>query len=88
MTRHNAGRRAYDYGDGDAALDLTTGGVLSLGTAAAAAARSIGTGIPSRSIVTIDQNGNTGNLYIISGTTNQQVTNTLVPALFMRRLVG
>jgi type IV pilus assembly protein PilY1 len=73
---------------GDAALDLTTGGVLPAGAAAAAAARNIGTGIPSRPIVTIDQNGNIGNPYIITGTTNQQVTNTPVPALSTRRLVG
>ncbi|MDH3445258.1 MAG: PilC/PilY family type IV pilus protein, partial [Deltaproteobacteria bacterium] len=41
---------------GDAALDLTTGGVLPAGTAAVAAAKTIGTGIPSRPVVTIDQN--------------------------------
>jgi type IV pilus assembly protein PilY1 len=73
---------------GDAALDLTTGGILPAGTAAAAAFRNIGTGIPSRPIITIDQNGNIGNPYIITGTTNQQVTNTPVPALSTRRLVG
>jgi hypothetical protein len=38
--------------------------------------------------VTIDQNGNIGNPYIITGTTNQQVTNTPVPALSTKRLVG
>ncbi|HEX2227900.1 MAG TPA: PilC/PilY family type IV pilus protein [Candidatus Binatia bacterium] len=79
---------AVNLTTGDAALDLTTGGVLPSGTAAAAAARNIGTGIPSRPIVTIDQNGNIGNPYIITGTTNQQVTNTPVPALSTRRLVG
>jgi type IV pilus assembly protein PilY1 len=79
---------AINLTTGDAALDLTTGGVLPSGTAAAAAARNIGTGIPSRPIVTIDQNGNIGNPYIITGTTNQQVTNTPVPALSTRRLVG
>jgi type IV pilus assembly protein PilY1 len=79
---------AVNLTTGDAALDLTTGGVLPSGTAAAAAARNIGTGIPSRPIVTIDQNGNIGNPYIITGTTNQQVTNTPVPALSTKRLVG
>jgi type IV pilus assembly protein PilY1 len=79
---------AVNLTTGDAALDLTTGGVLPAGTAAAAAARNIGTGIPSRPIVTIDQNGNIGNPYIITGTTNQQVTNTPVPALSTKRLVG
>ncbi len=79
---------AVNLTTGDAALDLTTGGVLPAGTAAAAAAKIIGTGIPSRPIVTIDQNGNIGNPYIITGTTNQQVTNTPVPALSTKRLVG
>jgi type IV pilus assembly protein PilY1 len=79
---------AVNLTTGDAALDLTTGGVLPAGSAAISAARGIGTGIPSRPIVTIDQNGNIGNPYIITGTTNQQVTNTPVPALSTRRLVG
>jgi hypothetical protein len=79
---------AVNLTTGDAALDLTTGGVLPSGSAAISAARGIGTGIPSRPIVTIDQNGNIGNPYIITGTTNQQVTNTPVPALSTKRLVG
>ena len=79
---------AVNLTTGDAALDLTTGGVLPAGAAAVSAARGIGTGIPSRPIVTIDQNGNIGNPYIITGTTNQQVTNTPVPALSTKRLVG
>jgi type IV pilus assembly protein PilY1 len=79
---------AVNLTTGDAALNLTTGGVLPAGTAAVSAARGIGTGIPSRPIVTIDQNGNIGNPYIITGTTNQQVTNTPVPALSTKRLVG
>jgi type IV pilus assembly protein PilY1 len=79
---------AVNLTTGDAALNLTTGGVLPSGSAAVSAARGIGTGIPSRPIVTIDQNGNIGNPYIITGTTNQQVTNTPVPALSTKRLVG
>jgi type IV pilus assembly protein PilY1 len=79
---------AVNLTTGDAALNLTTGGVLPTGSAAISAARGIGTGIPSRPIVTIDQNGNIGNPYIITGTTNQQVTNTPVPALSTKRLVG
>jgi type IV pilus assembly protein PilY1 len=84
----NAKLYAINLTTGDAALDLTTGGVLPAGTAAAAAFRNIGTGIPSRPLITIDQNGNIGNPYIITGTTNQQVTNTPVPALSTKRLVG
>ena len=79
---------AVNLTTGDAAIDLTTGGVLPAGTTAVAAAKNIGTGIPSRPIVTIDQNGNVGNPYIITGTTNQQVTNTPVPALSTKKLVG
>jgi type IV pilus assembly protein PilY1 len=73
---------------GDAALDLTTGGALPVGTAAAAGAKNIGTGIPSRPIVTIDQNGNVGSPWVITGTTNQQVANTQLGNLLRNRVVA
>jgi type IV pilus assembly protein PilY1 len=79
---------AVNLTTGDAALDLTTVGVLPSGTAAISEAKGIGTGIPSRPIVTIDQDGNIGNPYIITGTTDQQITSTQLPALSTRRLVG
>ncbi len=73
---------------GDAALNLTTGGALPIGTAAAAGAKNIGTGIPSRPIVTIDQNGNMGSPWVITGTTNQQVSNTQLGNLLRNRVVA
>jgi type IV pilus assembly protein PilY1 len=79
---------AINLTTGDAAINLTTTGVLPAGTAAAAGARTIGSGIPSRPVVVIDQNGNIGNPYVITGTTNQQITNTPLPALSTKRLVG
>jgi hypothetical protein len=45
-------------------------------------------GIPSRPVVVIDQNGNVGNPYVITGTTNQQITNTPLPAISTKRLIG
>jgi type IV pilus assembly protein PilY1 len=79
---------AVNLTTGDGAIDLTTGGVLPAGTAAIAGARTIGSGIPSRPVVVIDQNGNVGNPYVITGTTNQQITNTPLPALSTKRLIG
>jgi type IV pilus assembly protein PilY1 len=73
---------------GDAAIALDTGGVLPDGTAATVGARTIGTGIPSRPVVIVDQNGNVGIPYVITGTTNQQITNTPLPAIATKRLVG
>jgi type IV pilus assembly protein PilY1 len=79
---------AVNLTTGAAAIDLTTGGVLPVGAAAIASARTIGSGIPSRPVVVIDQNGNVGNPYVITGTTNQQITNTPLPAISTKRLIG
>jgi type IV pilus assembly protein PilY1 len=79
---------AVNLTTGDAALNLTTGGTLPVGTAAAAGAKNIGTGIPSRPIVTIDQNGNMGSPWVITGTTNQQVANTQLGSLLRNRVVA
>ena len=73
---------------GDATIALATGGALPAGTAATAGARTIGTGIPSRPVVIVDQDGNVGIPYIITGTTNQQITNTALPPIATRRLIG
>ena len=73
---------------GDAALDLTTGAVLAAGQSALSAAKTIGTGIPSKPIVIMSQSGNRATPYVITGTTNQQISNTQIPQLAVRRLVG
>jgi type IV pilus assembly protein PilY1 len=73
---------------GDSALDLTTGAVLASGTAALTMAKAIGTGIPSKPIVIMSQSGNRATPYVISGTTNQQISQTQVPQVSVRRLVG
>jgi type IV pilus assembly protein PilY1 len=79
---------AVNLSTGDAAINLTTAGVFPSGTAAVASSRTIGSGIPSRPVVVIDQNGNIGNPYVITGTTNQQITNTPIPAISTKRLIG
>lgn len=73
---------------GDAALNLTTGASLTAGQAAVAMAKSIGTGIPSKPIIIMSQSGNRATPYVITGTTNQQITETQVPQVSVRRLVG
>jgi type IV pilus assembly protein PilY1 len=73
---------------GDAALDLTTGAVMTAGQSALAAAKTIGSGIPSKPIIIMSQSGNRANPYIITGTTNQQISNTQIPQIAVRRLVG
>jgi hypothetical protein len=73
---------------GDAALDLTTGTVLTAGQAALAMAKTIGTGIPSKPIIIMSQSGNRATPYVITGTTNQQISETQVPQVSVRRLIG
>jgi type IV pilus assembly protein PilY1 len=79
---------AINMTTGDAALDLTTGAVLAAGQSALAAAKTIGTGIPSKPIVIMSQSGNRATPYVITGTTNQQIANTQIPQIAVRRLVG
>jgi type IV pilus assembly protein PilY1 len=73
---------------GDAALNLANGTALVPGTAALTMAKTIGSGIPSKPIVIMSQSGNKGTPYVISGTTNQQISNTQIPLVAIRRLVG
>ena len=73
---------------GDAALDLTGGTVLTAGQAALAMAKTIGTGIPSKPIIIMSQSGNRATPYVITGTTNQQISETQVPQVSVRRLIG
>jgi type IV pilus assembly protein PilY1 len=73
---------------GDAALNLTSGAVLTAGQSALAAAKAIGTGIPSKPIIIMSQSGNKATPYVITGTTNQQISNTQIPQVTTRRLVG
>jgi hypothetical protein len=79
---------AINMSTGDAALDLTTGAVLAAGQSALTAAKTIGTGIPSKPIVIMSQSGNKATPYVITGTTNQQIANTQIPQITVRRLVG
>jgi hypothetical protein len=73
---------------GDAAIDLTTGAVLTSGQSALTMAKTIGTGIPSKPIVNINMSGNSGTPWVITGTTNQQISNTQIPTVSTRRLIG
>ena len=79
---------AINMSTGDAALDLSTGTAMAAGQSALAAAKTIGTGIPSKPIVIMSQSGNRATPYVITGTTNQQIANTQIPQLAVRRLVG
>jgi hypothetical protein len=79
---------AINMTTGDAAINLTTGAALTAGQSALAAAKTIGTGIPSKPIVIVSQSGNRATPYVITGTTNQQIANTQIPQLAVRRLVG
>jgi len=73
---------------GDAALDLTSGTALAPGQAALAMAKTIGAGIPSKPIIIMSQSGNRATPYVISGTTNQQISETQVPQVPVKRLIG
>ena len=73
---------------GDAALNLTNGTVLTPGTAALTMAKSVGTGIPSKPIIIMSQSGNQATPYLISGTTNNQISTTQIPQVTVRKLVG
>jgi hypothetical protein len=53
-----------------------------------AAGKSIGTGIPSKPIINMSQSGTKATPYIITGTTNQQISNTQIPQVTVKRLVG
>jgi type IV pilus assembly protein PilY1 len=79
---------AINMTTGDAALNLTTGAVLGSGTAALTMAKTIGTGIPSKPIVIMSQSGNRAVPYVISGTTNQQISEIQIPQVNLRRIVG
>jgi Tfp pilus tip-associated adhesin PilY1 len=84
----NAKLYSINMSTGDAALDLSTGAVQTPGTAALTMAKTIGTGIPSKPIIIMSQSGNRATPYLISGTTNQQISSTQIPQVTVRRLVG
>lgn len=84
----NAKLYAVNMLTGDAAIDLATGQTLSPGESALTWARGVGTGIPSRPIIIINQSGNRGNPSVITGTTNRQISSSPLPPVSLRRLVG
>jgi hypothetical protein len=51
-------------------------------------AKTIGSGIPSKPIIILSESGNRATPYVISGTTNQQISSTPAPQVTVRRLVG
>jgi hypothetical protein len=79
---------AVNMTTGDAAFNLSTGATLPSGQAASATAKSFGTGIPSKPIVIMNPSGNQATPYIITGTTNQQMSTTQGPSNTIRRVVG
>jgi type IV pilus assembly protein PilY1 len=79
---------AVNMTTGDAAFNLDTGATLASGQAASAAAKSIGSGIPSKPIVSVKLNGNQATPYIIAGTTNQEISTGQGTGFTNRRVVG
>jgi type IV pilus assembly protein PilY1 len=79
---------AVNMTTGDAAFNLSTGATLPSGQAALAAAKSIGSGIPSKPVVIMKQSGNQTTPYIITGTTNQQISTNQGPSFTNRKVVG
>lgn len=73
---------------GDAALNLTTGAAATAGTAALSAAKTIGSGIPSRPEIVIGGSGSSGSPYVITGTTNREIVNTAVPSVMRKSLAA
>jgi type IV pilus assembly protein PilY1 len=84
----NAKLYAANMTSGDAALNLATGAVLPQGQSALAMSKGIGTGIPSEPIIILNPSSNTGNPYVITGTTNQQISNTPIPPVSIKRLLA
>ena len=66
---------------GDAALNLTSGAVDTAGIGALTAAKTVGSGIPSRPEIVITNSGNSGSPYAITGTTNSEIVSTQVPSV-------
>jgi len=79
---------AVNMTTGDAAFNLSTGATLPSGQAASAAAKSIGSGIPSKPIVSIKTTDNQATPYIITGTTNQELSTSQGTGFTNRRVVG
>jgi hypothetical protein len=51
-------------------------------------AKTIGTGIPSKPIIIMSQSGNRATPWIITQTTNQEISNTQGNGVTARRIVG
>ncbi|HXK26789.1 MAG TPA: PilC/PilY family type IV pilus protein [Candidatus Binatia bacterium] len=79
---------AVNMTTGDAAFNLSTGATLPSGQAASAAAKSIGSGIPSKPIVSIKTTDNQATPYIITGTTNQEISTGQGTGFTNRKVVG
>ncbi len=74
--------------NGDAAVNLANGAVLDPGQSASAYAKSIGTGIPSKPVVVMKVTGGSATSWAVTGTTDQQITNTQIPTGAPKQLVG
>ena len=79
---------AVNMTTGDAAFNLSTGATLPPGQAASTAAKSIGSGIPSKPIVSIKTTNNQATPYIITGTTNQEISTGQGTGFTNRKVVG
>jgi type IV pilus assembly protein PilY1 len=73
---------------GDAALNLANGTPLDPGQSASANTKAIGTGIPSKPVIVMSATGGQATSWAVTGTTDQQITNTPVPTVSLKQLVG
>lgn len=73
---------------GDAAINLTTAAALTPGSAVTANAKSVGTGIPSKPVIVMQMTGGQATSWAVTGTTNQQITNTPMPGVGLKQFVG
>ncbi|HEY6200019.1 MAG TPA: hypothetical protein VI231_15510, partial [Candidatus Binatia bacterium] len=73
---------------GDAALNLAAGTVLTPGQSAASNSEAIGTGIPSKPVIVMSTSGSIAASWAVTGTTDQQITNTQLPNVNLKQLVG
>jgi type IV pilus assembly protein PilY1 len=73
---------------GDAALNLANAATLSPGNAVTDNGASIGTGIPSKPVVVMQMGTTTISSWAITGTTNQQITNTPLQSVPLKQVVG
>jgi type IV pilus assembly protein PilY1 len=73
---------------GDAALNLANAATLDPGGAVTSNGISIGTGIPSKPVIVMQMTGSQATNWAVTGTTNQQITQTQLPGSTLKQIIG